>query len=88
MTVLFLQHIVLTPYRWGMSENALEGGVHGPVDPESRPTMWGLSRRVDNVETHLRLMQATLARISNSLIAIMLLIIGGMVTALFTMFGG
>lgn len=71
-----------------MSDSLAEGGVHGAVDPESKPTVWGLSRRVDNVETHLRLMRATLDRISNSLIAIMLLIIGGMVTALFTMFGG
>lgn len=71
-----------------MGEVLAEGGVHEPIDPESRPTVWGLSRRVDRVETHLRVMQRTLDRIANSLLAITMLLAGGIVTAIFKMLGG
>ena len=71
-----------------MAEVLAEGGVHEPVDPEIRPTVWGLSRRVDRVETHLRVMQRTLDRIANSLLAITMLLAGGIVTAIFKMLGG
>lgn len=70
-----------------MAESTTGGHVFHKRNPDAAPTLTGMNERVGNLEIHFSLMRGTLDRISNTLIAIAILMVGGLITVVLKMNG-